>query len=248
MPFTVAHIAAVLPLKKWTPKPFSFTGLIIGSMVPDFEYFARMTLYGHYGHTFFGILIFDMPMGVLLYFLYHAIIRRQMILHFPGYLYSKFSNDIRVSWRSYSRRHFIRILLSLLTGIMTHLVWDGLTHDEEYVVARYIPLLLMDIHVADFPIPLHSLLQMISSIGGMIILFIFIYRMPAGDAVQTLSRRELLRFWLMVSFLTVVLDVVRWCLGVPHEKLVGQFIVIGMSAGMLSLTLVCLYYSISKSP
>ncbi|MBN9383913.1 MAG: DUF4184 family protein [Chitinophagaceae bacterium] len=248
MPFTVAHIAAVLPFKKRTPQSFSFTGLIIGSMVPDFEYFARMTLYGHYGHTFSGILIFDMPMGVLLYFLYHAVVRRQLISHLPGHLYAKFSDDVDVDWKTYSRRHFLLILLSLLTGIMTHLLWDGFTHDEEYVVARYIPLLLMDIHIAGFSFPLHSLLQGFSSIAGMVILFFFIYRMPAGAGVQTLSRRELLRFWLMISIFTVILDVVRWCLGVPNEKLVGQFIVIGMSAGMLSLILVCFYYSISKSP
>jgi hypothetical protein len=42
MPFTFAHPAIVLPLKHLPKRWYSLTGLIIGSMTPDFEYFIRM--------------------------------------------------------------------------------------------------------------------------------------------------------------------------------------------------------------
>ena len=41
MPFTFSHPAAVLPLRLLPRHWFSLTGLVIGSMVPDFEYFLR---------------------------------------------------------------------------------------------------------------------------------------------------------------------------------------------------------------
>lgn len=67
MPFTTAYIAVILPLKKYCTHVLSISSLAIGSMAPDFEYFIRMTLYGHYGHTLIGIFIFDIPLGLILY-------------------------------------------------------------------------------------------------------------------------------------------------------------------------------------
>ena len=54
MPFTFSHPAIVLPLKYLPKKWFSFTGLIIGSMTPDFEYFLRMKVKSDYSHTLNG--------------------------------------------------------------------------------------------------------------------------------------------------------------------------------------------------
>lgn len=38
MPFTFSHPAIILPLSYLPKKWFSLTGLIIGSLIPDFEY------------------------------------------------------------------------------------------------------------------------------------------------------------------------------------------------------------------
>jgi len=42
MPFTFSHPAIVLPLATLRRQWISATGLIIGSITPDFEYFIRM--------------------------------------------------------------------------------------------------------------------------------------------------------------------------------------------------------------
>ncbi|WP_240482010.1 DUF4184 family protein [Flavobacterium psychrophilum] len=39
MPFTFSHPAIILPLRYLPRQWFSLTGLIIGSLTPDFEYF-----------------------------------------------------------------------------------------------------------------------------------------------------------------------------------------------------------------
>ena len=35
-------------------------------MVPDFEYFIRMNVKGIYGHTFWGLFYFDIPVALLI--------------------------------------------------------------------------------------------------------------------------------------------------------------------------------------
>ncbi len=51
MPFTLAHPAAVLPVKNKWPHLFNGTALILGSMAPDFEYFIRFKAQGTIGHS-----------------------------------------------------------------------------------------------------------------------------------------------------------------------------------------------------
>ena len=67
MPFTLAHPAIVLPLAAKKLR-MSATGLVIGSMVPDFEYFIRMRTESKYSHTLAGLFWFDLPLGLLLCF------------------------------------------------------------------------------------------------------------------------------------------------------------------------------------
>ncbi|MBK7856522.1 MAG: DUF4184 family protein [Bacteroidetes bacterium] len=51
MPFTFAHPSVVFPLFKKVSKYFSATGLIAGSIIPDFEYFARLYSLSVITHT-----------------------------------------------------------------------------------------------------------------------------------------------------------------------------------------------------
>lgn len=44
MSFTFSHPAIVSPLNYFPNKWFSLTGLVIGSLTPDFEYFLRMRI------------------------------------------------------------------------------------------------------------------------------------------------------------------------------------------------------------
>jgi hypothetical protein len=46
MPFTISHIAAVLPAKPFCPRLLSFLELVMGSIAPDLAYFFN--LYANY--------------------------------------------------------------------------------------------------------------------------------------------------------------------------------------------------------
>jgi hypothetical protein len=42
MPFTFAHPAAVLPLRRFCPDRLVWSALVIGTVSPDLEYFVRL--------------------------------------------------------------------------------------------------------------------------------------------------------------------------------------------------------------
>jgi Domain of unknown function (DUF4184) len=242
MPFTSAHVVAVLPFKKYSTHIFSFTALIIGSIVPDFEYFVRMTLYGHYGHTLLGIIIFDIPLGLLIYIIYNSTVRQAVISYLPNYLFSRVESPIIFDWKFYFRHNFLKILFSLFIGILTHFFWDGFTHDEEYYFARFFTFLLLKITIFNITLPLHFILQLLSTFIGMFILFWHIHFLPHNDKVQIKSNQELLKFWAFVTILAIIIGCIRWAFGMPNEKIIGQFIVVCVSASMLSLIIVSSIY------
>lgn len=81
MPFTFCHPAIILPLTKISRNRLSATGLIIGSMSPDFEYFIKMRLESVHGHSFSGLFYFNLPLTLLLVFVFHLLVRDALILN-----------------------------------------------------------------------------------------------------------------------------------------------------------------------
>lgn len=238
MPFTTAHIVAIIPFKKYTPHSLSVSGLVIGSMVPDFEYFIRMTLYGHYGHTIGGIFFFDIPVGLVLYLFFHAIVRQNTIIHLPKYLFFRVGSADNFAWNLYFKKHYLSIIASIFIGILTHFLWDGLTHDEEYYFARFIPILLEKINVFGHLMILHFFLQLLSTLVGMMILVWYIHALPVKPKKQIKTNQQMINFWASVLLLAIVIGIIRWSIGMPDEKIIGQLIVVCVSALLVSLIIV----------
>src|SRR6218665_923701 len=86
MPFTFSHPAAVLPLHYLPKRWFSMTGLVIGSMAPDFVYFLRMNVYSPFSHTIKGLFCFDLPLSLMLAIIFHVFVRNGLIDHLPLFL------------------------------------------------------------------------------------------------------------------------------------------------------------------
>ncbi|WP_265588881.1 DUF4184 family protein [Terrisporobacter petrolearius] len=52
-------------------KYFNFSGLILGSMAPNLIYFVLFSPSSNLGHTFWGFLLFNLPMCFLLNYLFY---------------------------------------------------------------------------------------------------------------------------------------------------------------------------------
>src|ERR1700728_4332904 len=101
MPLTFSHPAIILPAKYLPEKWVSMTALIVGSVTPDFEYFIRLREGSYYTHTWTGMLWLDLPVGLLLTFIYHYMVRDLFICNTPVFFRKRFSPYINFNWGQY---------------------------------------------------------------------------------------------------------------------------------------------------
>lgn len=194
MPFTFSHPAIVLPLKYLPKRLVSMTGLIIGSMAPDFEYFIRMKVESIYSHTVMGMLWFDLPLGLILAFLYHNIIRNSLIDNLPFQLKKRLYGFKKFEWTNYFQKNFIVVFLSLLIGISSHILWDSFTHRSGYFVIL-IPDLSYVTTLFNFQLPFYKILQHLSSLIGGIVVLLCIWKMPV---VKLVPKQKIHKYWVIV--------------------------------------------------
>ena len=140
MPFTFSHPAIVLPLTFLPRQWFSLTGLVIGSLTPDFEYFLRMRIQSNYSHSISGLFWFDLPLGILLAFIFHNIVRDILFDNLPTILKSRVMKFKMFDWNNYFKRNWLVVTISVLIGAGSHIFWDSFTHDQGYFV-QTIPVL-----------------------------------------------------------------------------------------------------------
>jgi hypothetical protein len=187
MPFTFSHPAIILPANRLSGEFFSMTGLVIGSMTPDFEYFIRMNLGSIFSHTLHGLFYFDLPIGLALCFIFHDLVRNELINSMPPALYERFYALKNFDWNTHYKNEWPIVLLSIVIGAVSHILWDSFTHPCGYFVLK-LPILRTRIYLAGFTITVYNFLQQLSTVIGLVAVFFFIYRMPKTKVVVNHSK------------------------------------------------------------
>lgn len=234
MPFTFAHPAAVLPMLSW--RWVSWTGLILGSMMPDFEYFLRLRLTGEYGHTWWGILYFDLPLGILLAIVFHAFVKHPLVRNSPDILRSRWTSLASLDFWAFFRTRWIVVLYSLVIGAFTHVLWDSITHNDT-VIVNNLPFLKTQISLYFEEYPLYHLLQHASTGIGLIFVGRFILRLPRENVTSGRDRG----FWGFIAVLNFLISgSLIYRMSLIEEVKIGHVVVIGLGGFLYSLILVCL--------
>ena len=122
MPYPIAHPAAVIPLARPLGRMAVPSALAIGSVVPDLWYFVP-GLARSDSHSGWALVWFCLPAGLLVYALFHTVLKEPLI----ALLSPRLSH---YACAGLPPRPWYAVIVSLLTGALTHLVWDGLTHVE----------------------------------------------------------------------------------------------------------------------
>lgn len=206
MPLTFSHPAIILPAKYLPPKWVSMTGLIVGSVTPDFEYFVRMQEESAYTHTWAGMFWLDLPLAILITFIYHYIVRNGFVCNSPAFLRKRLSRYLNFNWGHYFKHHFLTVVICILVGIASHLFWDSFTHPNGDFVKR-IFFLREYTDVAGFPVQNSRILQTISTIAGAIVVFYAIMRMP--EDIHYAGLASPVDYWLILTGMGVVAINVR---------------------------------------
>jgi uncharacterized membrane protein YvlD (DUF360 family) len=232
MPFTFSHPAIVLPLTFLPRHWFSLTGLVIGSLTPDFEYFLRMRIQSNYSHSISGLFWFDLPLGILLAFLFHNIVRNSLFDNLPAFLQSRFISFKQLDWNNHFKRNWISVLISILIGAASHLFWDSFTHDHGYFVQK-IPILQNSVTLLGQQIPNLKLMQHASTLMGGLIIAVTIFRLPKNNIKNDKINWT---YWSLITMLSLIIITVRLINGLDIKE-IGNVIATGISAGLISLTL-----------
>lgn len=165
MPFTPAHAMAVLPGVAWSRAlQLDPTCLVIGSMAPDFEYFARGRLADEVSHSWLGILVWGVPVTLALAAVLHRFVKWPALLAAPSALTPVFAAPWHARWTAGA---VASAIVSAALGDVSHLVWDGFTHADGLVVP-HVPALSRpyDLPIVG-PVALYQILQHGSTVVGL---------------------------------------------------------------------------------
>jgi hypothetical protein len=220
VPFTPAHAAAALPLRRFHLVP---SALVIGTFAPDLEYFVRLAPGGGWGHTIPGAFGLSLPMGLATLWMFHRFVKRPAMTLLPEALQRRVSPYMR-PFRMGGIRRFLQIVTAMLVGIATHLVWDSFTHRNAWLFER-LPFLKRGV---PFPhleyMPFYDLFQYGSSFLGLLALAWWLERWiartrPVGEAcTPKRSSGQKWRLGLWLIFVATAFAVARalWGVGIPR--------------------------------
>ncbi|MGO4212806.1 DUF4184 family protein [Terriglobus sp. 2YAB30_2] len=165
MPFTAAHAVAALPFRRTR---LNTAALVVGCLSPDFEYFLRLVPRGSFGHTLPGALLLDLPLSLAVLWLFQQYVADALIATAPR-LFPLRQNPMGKIFTSSIPTFFVMVL-SILLGAATHIIWDAFTHPGFWPY-RHLPLLKYNLQLPlDGFIEVFKLLQYVSTALGLCVL------------------------------------------------------------------------------
>ena len=134
MPFTLAHPAAVLPLRRLCPRYFNFPALVAGSIAPDAGYCFGSLHLEEVSHSAIGSVEFCLPVGLVMLGFFYGL-RGPVADNLPERQRQLFAPLCRRPMGS-----VLVLVVSLMAGISLHLLLDSFTHRQGWLVQHW-PLL-----------------------------------------------------------------------------------------------------------
>lgn len=171
MPVTLAHPAAVLPLRGLG---LPLSAMVLGSMTPDLPVLGR--IWGLYGftHSLLGIVTVDLALALGLLVFWDRWGRDALVDATPDAVRRRLPERARIG-----RRAWLLAPAAAVLGSITHVVWDSFTHPDRWGVRQVA--WLQETHG---PLPGQQWAQFASGIIGLLVvglaLVTHLRRLPAG--------------------------------------------------------------------
>ena len=150
------------------------SALLTGCFAPDFAYFLFVKPFGLFAHSLEGMFLIDLPLSLVVLWLFYACVRQPLSMLLP--------NGIRMRLKQvkddYSFRPLARLVLivvSILIGTATHILWDSFTHTF-YWPYRHWSFLSEVVHVSFAGnMQMYKVLQYASTLFGLVFMAIWIW-------------------------------------------------------------------------
>jgi hypothetical protein len=178
MPFTISHTAAVLPFGRVLRQAKLLSAAVIGSMVPDFGLFVPDHWSRYETHGILPLFRFCLPVGLLCYWLFQLHIKPATLELMPTRLHELWHEEGRpASWRS--GKQWLLAAIGVLLGAVTHLIWDGFTHENARGVRLLSGLDDVRLEFAGRDLMWYRFAQLSSSVLGLVFVIGFVWRVIA---------------------------------------------------------------------
>lgn len=152
MPFTISHAVIAQPISYITGYRLPIAGLVIGSITPDlYRLFTQEQ--SNITHMWSGLFSLTLWLAFGFSALWY-LIYRPAIYRFLG-----IQHELKINSFLAALNFLILLFISIVIGIATHLIWDGLTHVDSRNFA-FQHFLSQSIHLFDHTYPLHRVLQL----------------------------------------------------------------------------------------
>jgi hypothetical protein len=96
-------------------------------MSPDFIYWLPWPIYRDASHTIPGLFLFCLPAGFSMFWLYHLLLKAPLLDLLPRAIFVRLPPPQPLSTYLHN---VVLVLLAVLLGAITHLVWDAFTHHD----------------------------------------------------------------------------------------------------------------------
>ena len=233
MPFTPGHVAAILPFAR---TPLVPAALVVGSMAPDLFYYVPTDVSRELSHSLPGLVTVDLALGLVVFALWELVFRAPALDALPRPVRSRLGNTTR---RRLYRRFAALIVVSVLLGSLSHLVWDSFTHVGW--LSDAVPLLGEEVG----PMLVVKWLQHISSAVGAIVLLAWAWQWYTTTAERgpaptrfTLATRAIA--WAMVVAVGLAVSLAIWVggildgIGALSPALIFDTVTVGIGAAGLA--------------
>jgi hypothetical protein len=223
MPFTISHAAVVLPFARPLARWRLLSATVIGSMAPDFGLLMPWRPPRAETHSAVGLLTFCLPVGLATFWVFQQLLKTPLMSVLPDPAFAR--------WRIFAEPADIRSVKQWLlagcgvfVGAVTHLVWDGFTHEGARGI-RMIPVLVDPVvDIAGHRLIGVRLWQDLSSLIGLIIVLAIVaygLRRGGGGDVEPLRplRAHERHLWIaMYALIALVFAGVFLAIGRPPTK------------------------------
>ena len=236
MPFTAAHPSIFLPLfrVRWV----STTGLIAGSISPDFENFLTMSTGDVHGHTLPGLLYFDLPVAVLIAIGFHLLVRDPLTVNLPGWLRRRLEGRWTIDFVADLKKRWSIFILSCMIGAASHIGWDNLTHNG-WAATNLSFYQSWSMRIGDLDYPPFYVLQQVSTVLGTGAILFYVLMLTPRPLHE--GRQTTWWFWPGVAAVFLLMMWIRLSrMEFNYDRDLGDVIVSGISsllAGMILMAI-----------
>lgn len=167
MPWTFAHPAAAILVRRFGGTSLPLSGLVVGSLSPDFGYYIGAFGLATHAHTLRGTLGVCLPSAFVLLMI---VLRLRGVLVAPLPQPHRRAIEALPSPPLWPASDAARMIAALWIGAMTHVAWDSFTHASGLMVSIIAPLRHALFEVSGRTFATYNILQHAGTLFGIAVI------------------------------------------------------------------------------